>query len=74
MNNFKCSWDALLIASIVFVAGICAQAQQAAWALDSTEPEGRIVEIAPAPTEQATIEEQPDYWIGIRGRNVTEPV
>ena len=80
MNNFKCSWDALLIASIVFVAGICAQAQQAAWALDSTEPEGPIVEIAPAPTEQATIEEQPEqpeqpaYWIGIRGRNVTEPV
>jgi len=80
MNSFKWSWDTLLIASIVFVAGICAQAQQAAWALDSTEPEGRIVEIAPAPTEQATIQEQPEqpeqpaYWIGIRGRNVTEPV
>ncbi len=80
MYSFKRSWDPLWIASIVFVAGICAQAQQAAWALDSTEPEGRIVEIVPAPTEQATIEEQsehpekPDYWIGIRGRNVTEPV
>ncbi len=84
MNNLKWSWDAMLIASIVFVAGFCAQSQQAISAIDNTEPEGRIVEIAPAVGgEQATIAEleelteepeQPAHWIGIRGRNVTEPV
>ena len=80
MNNPKCSWDALLVASIVLVAGFCAQPQNAVSAVDNAEPEGRIVEIAPAVEEQARIEvesqepEQLAYWIGIRGRNVTEPV
>ena len=80
MNDYKLLWDAMLIASIVFVAGFSAQTQQATSAADSVEPEGRIVEIAPAVGEQETIIEeaeqpaQPSYWIGIRGRNVTEPV
>ena len=77
MHELKWSWDALLVASIVCVAGFCAQAQQA---VSAVEPEGRIVEIAPAVGEQPRVEEEPEqpaqptYWIGIRGRNVTEPV
>ena len=81
MSKFNWSWDALLAAPIVFVAGFCAQAQQAVSAVESVEPEGRIVEIAPAVGEQQAVVEQeleqpelPTYWIGIRGRNVTEPV
>jgi membrane-associated protease RseP (regulator of RpoE activity) len=86
MNKCKWSWDVLLIASVVFTAGFCAQPIQIAGAVDSVEPEGRIVEIAPAVGEPARIEEPvivedqaeqsepPTFWIGIRGRNVTEPV
>ena len=84
MNSSKWSWDALLVASIVFAAGALAQSQPAAWADEAAEAEGRIVEIAPAAStelpkapEQPAVGEQPKqpaYWIGIRGRNVEEPV
>ena len=81
MNNSKKHWDAMLITSIVLVAGLCAQAQQSIVANDAVEPEGRIVEIGPSTdtdlpisVDQTEEPAQPTYWIGVRGRNVSEPV
>lgn len=80
MNNLKWFWNVPLIVSLVLVAGVYAQSQYAAAAVDDAKLEGRIVEIAPAKAEKVEIQEQPaeseqpTYWIGIRGRNVTEPV
>ncbi len=85
MRDFKFSWDALLIASVVIVAGVCSQMGQMAWA-DASEPQGRIVQIAPGDADLAPVtggaiveeegpaESKPTYWIGIRGRSVQSPV
>ena len=80
MKRLTFQWDALLIASIVIIAGYCTQAQQVALAQDDTPPEGKIVRISPDPedvaSEEAAIEpdttvaEEPTYWIGISGRPV----
>ncbi len=79
MKRRNFSWDALLMASVVLVAGICSQSQQVAHA----EAEGRVVQISPdaaaefddvqALPEEETVE-TPAYWIGIRGRVVQSPV
>ncbi|MCA9229072.1 MAG: PDZ domain-containing protein [Planctomycetales bacterium] len=84
MKRLTFQWDALLIASIVIIAGYCAQAQQVALAQDDTPPEGKIVRISPDPedvaSEEAAIEpdttvaEEPTYWIGISGRPVENEV
>jgi PDZ domain len=83
MKSSKWSWDAMLVACIVFAAGFLAQSQRAAWADESPEPEGRIVELSSGAstelpkTDEATTVEQPAkpvYWIGIRGRVVDDPV
>jgi membrane-associated protease RseP (regulator of RpoE activity) len=84
MNNLKWSWDALLVASVVFAAGTLAQPRSVAWADQAAEPEGRIVELRsgastelPKADEQTTVTEQPAkpvYWIGIRGRVIDDPV
>ncbi len=77
------SWDVAMITAIVLVAGLCAQAQQAVRADDQTEPEGRIVQIAPDAegsiqaeeiTKETPVASQPAYWIGFRGRRVESPV
>jgi len=82
----KSSWDALLVASIVVVAGVCAQSQQVAQAEDETQPEGKIVRISPEPEgskpvplaleeeAESKVVEEPTYWIGISGRPVESPV
>lgn len=81
MKRVRVSWDALLVASVVIVAGLCTQSQQAVLAED--EPQGRIVQIAPGAedlpadeteTIKAEVVEDPGYWIGIRGRGVESPV
>lgn len=84
MKSSAWSWDALLIASIVLVAGLCAQSQQAAHAKDETSPAGKIVRISPdaevgepiplAIEEEVKVVEEPLYWIGISGRPVESPV
>lgn len=82
----KCSnwsWDALLVASIVIVAGLCAQSPQTVLAQDEDQPEGKIVRISPDAANDSAEEsleaktrivEKPAYWIGISGRNVQSPV
>ena len=83
MKRLTLSWESVLIASIVLVAGVCAQSQRSVWA-DDAPLDGPIVQIAPGgggqelaelETESKTriIEEQA-YWIGIRGRSVASPV
>ena len=82
MKPTKWSLDAMLMASVVAVAGICAQSQQFAFAQEE-ELEGPIVQIGPAsdeetvapiaPAEPATPQE-PVYWIGLRGRSVEDAV
>lgn len=82
MHSSEWSWDALRMASIMIAAGALMQSQPAAWAEDAAVPEGRIVDInsgetAELPTaEDATAVEpgQPVFWIGIRGRVVSDPV
>ena len=84
MKTSKWSWDAMLVASIVFAAGFLAQAQQVVIADEITEPAGRIVEITsdsntelPRTAEENTVDVQPAapvYWIGVRGRVVDDPV
>ncbi|NOY41418.1 MAG: PDZ domain-containing protein [Planctomycetes bacterium] len=75
MKRLKLSWDALLVMSIVIVAGVCSQTQQAALAKDEA---GRVVQISPDADDAQVIEEkvveEPTYWIGIRGRGVQSPV
>ncbi len=82
MNRTKWSWDAMLMASVVAMAGICAQSQQFAFAQEE-ELEGPIVQIGPttgdetvapiAPAEP-TAPQEPAYWIGLRGRSVEDAV
>jgi len=77
-------WDAMLIASIVLVAGVCAQSQQVVFAEDEAEPKGKIVRVSPEPEERVEIpvkleadeevESTKNYWIGISGRPVESPV
>lgn len=88
MRFSKISWDALLVASIVVIAGLCAQSQQAAQAEDETSPGGKIVRISPEPAggkripqvveneneNESKAVEEPTYWIGISGRPVESPV
>ncbi len=77
MRLSKGSWDALLVASIVVVSGLCAQFPQIVRAEDDTPPEGKIVRIAPDSQDEATeeeTEESPIYWIGISGRGVESSV
>jgi len=77
------AWDTLLIAAIVLVAGLCAQAQQQLRAAEDTED--KIVRISPedsldgAPDDfeaepKTRVVEEPIYWIGIHGRSVESDV
>lgn len=81
MKRSRRPWDTLLVAAIVAMTGICAQTGQFAFAEESTELEGEIVQIGPekddstvasAATEETEVE--PTYWIGLRGRGVDDPV
>ncbi len=78
MKRCNLSWDALLVMSVVSVAGICSQTQQTALAEDEALREGRVVQIATDAEDAQAIEkevlEEPTYWIGIRGRGVQSPV
>jgi len=83
---FVLQWDAMLIASIVLVAGVCAQSQQVAQAEDEASTEGKIVRTSPEPDAEVKIPlaveteeleeavEEPVYWIGISGRPVESAV
>ncbi len=86
MTRSIVQWDAVLIASIVLVAGLCAQSQQVAQAEDEASTEGKAVRISPEPDAEVKIPlaveieeleevvEEPVYWIGISGRAVESPV
>jgi membrane-associated protease RseP (regulator of RpoE activity) len=83
MKRSRRPWDTLLVASIVAMTGICAQTQQFAFAEESAEPEGKIVQIgpakgdetiAPAVVDETEVPATPTYWIGLRGRGVDDPV
>jgi membrane-associated protease RseP (regulator of RpoE activity) len=83
MKRSRRPWDTLLLAAMVAMTGICAQTQQFAFAEESTEPEGKIVQIgpakgddtvAPAATDESEVDATPTYWIGLRGRGVDDPV
>ncbi|MCG8448131.1 MAG: PDZ domain-containing protein [Pirellulales bacterium] len=83
MKRKSNSWDTVLIASIVLIAGVCAQPQQAAHAKDA-DLEGPIVQISPdedgqdladlATEPKTRIVAEKSYWIGIRGRSVASEV
>lgn len=83
MKRKSDSWEAILVAAIVLVAGVCAQAQQTVRAADA-ELNGPIVEIAPdedgrdiaelAAEPKTRIVDEPSYWIGIRGRSIESEV
>lgn len=78
------SWETILVASLVLIAGICAQSQQAVRADDDTELNGPIVQIDQDANHQDLSEltaepktriiEEPTFWIGIRGRSVESEV
>jgi membrane-associated protease RseP (regulator of RpoE activity) len=83
MKRSRRPWDTLLLAAMVAMTGICAQTQQFAFAEESTEPEGKIVQIgpakgddtvAPAAADETEVDATPTYWIGLRGRGVDDPV
>lgn len=85
MNTTKLSWEVVCLAVLAMVAGLGLVNSEMASAAPIDEPEGRIVEIAPTSDdnlpevreEEVEIESQPTetaYWIGLRGRNVEEPV
>jgi hypothetical protein len=83
MKRSRRPWDTLLVAAMVAMTGICAQTQQLAFAEESAELEGEIVQIGPAKGDEtlapAVIDETevpatPTYWIGLRGRGVDDPV
>ena len=83
MKRLSISWDTALIASIVTLAGVCAQAQHVVVA-EEAELEGPIVRIAPDENGEGVIDlsdepktriiEQESYWIGIRGRSIESEV
>jgi hypothetical protein len=67
------------MASVVAVAGVCAQSQQFALAQEEEGLEGPIVQIGEAQGEEeaapvAEAPAAPAFWIGLRGRNVDDPV
>jgi hypothetical protein len=86
----KWSWDSLLMAAVVAIAGVCAQSQQFVLAQEQVEPrqdelnqeelEGPIVEIGEAKDDNAEAPdsppapEAPAFWIGLRGRGIDDPV
>ena len=82
-DSWADSWDRLLIASIVLIAGVCAQSQRAVYAED-LDLEGPIIKIAPdeagqemadlATEPKTRIVKEPSYWIGIRGRSIESEV
>jgi membrane-associated protease RseP (regulator of RpoE activity) len=79
MKSEKFSWDALLVMSVVIVAGVCSQSQQAALAKGEAVEKGRVVQISPdADDAEPLVEEEvvaePTFWIGIRGRGLQSPV
>jgi membrane-associated protease RseP (regulator of RpoE activity) len=83
MKRSRRPWDTLLVAAIVAMTGICAQTQQLAFAEDTAELEGEIVQIgpakgdetvAPAVVDETEVDATPTYWIGLRGRGVDDPV
>lgn len=82
MKRINRFWDTLLVAAIVAIAGICTQPYQLAMAQEQQELEGPIVEISPAKDEQdeavaleeSAPTESPDYWIGVQGHGVADPV
>ena len=81
MKRMKLSWEAVLLGAVAIVAGVFSPLLADANAEDAQELEGKIVEIAPTrnddlPTvrEESVEEAEPTYWIGVRGRNVEEPV
>jgi len=82
MKRLLPAWDSLLIASMVLLAGVCAQSQQRAAAEESEQGEaeqGKVVTIAPDAgavdiQPQTRIVEEPSYWIGIRGRSIESVV
>lgn len=74
-HRFK--WDSLLMASVIAIAGVCAQSQQFAFAQEEDELEGPIVQIGEAKDENAdapAAPEAPAFWIGLRGRGIDDPV
>jgi membrane-associated protease RseP (regulator of RpoE activity) len=82
MKRSKWSWDAMLMASVVAMAGICAQSQQFAFAAEE-ELEGPIVQIgpssgdetvAPISSAESAAPAEPVFWIGLRGRSVEDAV
>jgi len=79
------NWDVALLVAVVFIAGLCSPAQQLVCADDRSDPEGKIVQIAPGSddpelSEGAIVDDSrpanqaPVYWIGISGRSVQSPV
>jgi membrane-associated protease RseP (regulator of RpoE activity) len=78
--RLRFKWDSLLMASVVAAAGICAQSQQFALAQQQDDLEGPIVQIGEADGENAdapatpAAPAAPAFWIGLRGRNVDDPV
>ena len=83
MRKSRWSWDSLLMASVVTIAGVCTQSQQFAFAQDDEGLEGPIVQIGEAKDENAEAPVAPDapaapqapaFWIGLRGRGIDDPV
>jgi membrane-associated protease RseP (regulator of RpoE activity) len=71
-RRFK--WDSLLMATVVAAAGA---SQQFALAQQQDDLEGPIVQIGEAAEENAAAPAAPAtpaFWIGLRGRNVLDPV
>lgn len=73
MTSQRTPWENLLLAAVVVLAGVCAQAQ--------AQEEGRIVRISPegdeaeiAIDEEVQVIEAPAFWIGIRGRSIESEV
>ena len=83
-NNL--SWQLVTLASMAMVSGLGLANVPLVQAAALEEPEGKIVEIAPTnntdlPKLEAEVEVEPElkgeaqsYWVGLRGRNVEEPV
>jgi membrane-associated protease RseP (regulator of RpoE activity) len=77
--RLRFKWDSLLMASVVAAAGVCAQSHQFAQAQEQEELEGPIVQIGEAKGDDeaapaAEAPAAPAFWIGLRGRNVDDPV
>ncbi len=73
-------WDALIIVGLTAIAALISQSIQVAHA-QAEELEGNIVQIGPAGADEPDLPlaaeetpQEPSYWIGLRGRNVDDPV